>query len=626
MSHVMRHIIVGTAGHVDHGKTTLVKALTGIDTDRLEEEKRRGISIELGFAHLNLTPSMRLGFIDVPGHERFIKNMLAGVAGIDLVLLVIAADECIKPQTIEHFDICRLLGIRHGLIALTKSDLVSADALELALLEIDGFVAGSFLEGAPIVPVSAAKGKGLDDLRTALERAASSIREKDSTRPPRLPIDRSFSMKGQGTVVTGTLLSGSLKLQDELELYPTQKRARVRALQVHSSPVERALAGERTAVNLGGIDAAEARRGMVLGPPDIFRATRQIDCVVDLLSSAPQLKHRAPVHFHAGTAEVGAQVRLISSTEPILPGTRSNLRLLLAEPLLLLPGDRFIIRRFSPVVTIGGGVVIDIAAPPRLRRAELAARIGKLVSASAGERVALLVEESASGMSMSQLVARTGLPPAEILPIAKAGPFLFLPEQDWLASRVWAQQKLQSLQQTLFEFHASHPLQPGMPKEQLRSRVLAGAPPFLLNALLLRAKNVVSEGEFVRLDSHRVAFKAEDQQALDRIEWLFRQAGLAVPPATEVLAKSGISPDRAHQLLQILLRGRKLVRVSADLVLHHATLDKLRQTLSSRKGQRFSVSDFKDWTSLSRKYAIPLLEFLDRERVTHREGDVRSVL
>lgn len=622
----MRHIIVGTAGHVDHGKTTLVKALTGIDTDRLEEEKRRGISIELGFAHLNLTPAIRLGFVDVPGHERFIKNMLAGVAGIDLVLLVVAADEGIKPQTIEHFDICRLLGIRHGLIALTKADLVTPDLLELAHLEVDSFAAGSFLEGAAIVPVSAATGLGLDELRAAMERAASSIQEKDATRYPRLPIDRSFSMKGQGTVVTGTLLSGAIRLHDELEVYPTGKRARVRSLQVHSTPVERAQAGERTAVNLGGIDAAEVCRGMVLAPPAAFGLTRQIDCVLDLLPSAPPLKHRAPVHLHAGTAEVEAQVRLISSIEPAQPGSRSCVRLQLAEPLLLLPGDRFIIRRFSPVVTIGGGVVIDIAAPPRLRRATLAARIEKLASATPAHRVALLVQESAHGMSVSQLVAWTGLLPGEIRDIAKVGPFLYLPDsQDWLVSRAWTDRKLENLQQSLSEFHRANPLQPGMPKEQLRSRVLAEAPPFLFDALLSLDKSIVLDGEFVRAASHRVAFKADEQQALDRIEVLFRQADLAVPSTAEVLLKSGISPDRSRQLLQILLRDRKLVRVSADLVFHHAALDRLRRILASRKGQRFTVADFKDWTGLSRKYAIPLLEFLDRERVTHRAGDFRIV-
>src|SRR5579863_10352663 len=330
----MQHIVIGTAGHIDHGKTSLVRALTGIDTDRLEEEKRRGISIDLGFAHAD-----NLEFIDVPGHERFIKNMLAGVAGIDLVLLVIAADESIKPQTREHFDICQLLGIRHGLIALTKSDLVDQDLLDLVQLEVSEFVQGSFLADAPMIPVSATTGAGLDNLRAALAAAAAAIRGKDRGRYPRLPVDRSFSIRGHGAVVTGTLISGTFSVHDEVELYPTGTRARIRGLQVHGQPVEHAHAGERTAVNLGGIDVSQASRGMVLAPPGIFRATRQIDTVFDLLPTAHPLKHRAPVHFHAGTAEVEAQARLLASLEPMRPGTRSHVRFVLRDPLLLLPGD-----------------------------------------------------------------------------------------------------------------------------------------------------------------------------------------------------------------------------------------------------------------------------------------------
>lgn len=359
----MRPVIVGTAGHIDHGKTSLVKRLTGIDTDRLEEEKRRGISIDLGFAHLDLNSGLRLGFVDVPGHERFVKNMLAGVGGIDLVLLVIGADESIMPQTREHFDICRLLGIRHGLVALTKSDLVEPDLVDLVRLEVEEFVAGSFLEGAPIVPVSATTGAGIDDLRAALEQIAAAIPGKDASRHARLPIDRSFSMRGHGAVVTGTLISGTLALQEEVELYPAGTRARIRGLQVHGTGVVRARAGERTAVNLAGIDSADATRGMVLSRPGLFQSTKQVDTVFDLVPGAHPMKHRAPVHFHAGTAEVEAEARLLSSLTPMQPGTRSHVRFLLHEPLLLLPGDRFIVRMFSPVVTIGGGIVLDIAAP-----------------------------------------------------------------------------------------------------------------------------------------------------------------------------------------------------------------------------------------------------------------------
>ena len=623
----MRHIIVGTAGHIDHGKTALVKALTGIDTDRLEEEKRRGISIDLGFAHLDLPPHLRLGFIDVPGHERFVKNMLAGVAGIDLVLLVIAADESIMPQTREHFDICRLLGIRHGLIALTKADLVPSDLIDLVRLEVEEFVAGSFLDGAPIIPVSATTAAGLGNLRGALEQGAAAVAGKDASRHPRLAIDRSFSMRGHGAVVTGTLMSGTFALQDEVELYPVGKRARIRGLQVHGAPVERAEAGERTAVNLAGIDSSEARRGMALAPPGLYRTTRQVDCVFDLLPGAHPLKHRAPVHFHAGTAEVEAQVRLIRSTDAMRPGTRANVRFLLHDPLLLLPGDRFIVRMFSPVVTIGGGVVLDIDAPPRVRRAHLDERLKKLAAAKPAERVAVLVAESGHGMSVNDLVARTGLLASEIGSIGESGEFVYLPDPHaWLASRAWTEEKLAGFREILKGFHRRNPLQPGLPKEELRSRELAKAPGFLLDALLARTKDIVSDGETIRLASHRVALKQDEEEAVEKIEALFRNGGLAVPSTPEVLAKSGVEAARARSLLQILLRNRKLLHVGEDLIYHASAIDTLRQMLAARKGVRFSVADFKEWTGVSRKYAIPLLEFLDRERITRREGDARTVL
>jgi selenocysteine-specific elongation factor len=316
----VKHIIVGTAGHIDHGKTALVKALTGIDADRLEEEKRRGITIDLGFAHLQLTPTLRLGFVDVPGHERFVKNMLAGVGGIDLVLFVVAADESIKPQTREHFDICRLLEIPRGVIALTKADLVDDDMLGLVRAEVEGLVAGSFLEGAPVVPVSSVTGAGLEELRQALARVAAEAPEKDASGHFRLPIDRVFTVKGFGTVATGTLVSGSVAKEQEVEVYPAGRRLRVRGVQVHGTSADRAVAGQRTAVNLADIQPAELARGDALSEPGVFRAVQQVDCRLQLLPTAKPLKHRAPVHFHCGTAEIEAQVRLLEGMAPLRPG------------------------------------------------------------------------------------------------------------------------------------------------------------------------------------------------------------------------------------------------------------------------------------------------------------------
>ncbi len=605
----MPHVVIGTAGHIDHGKTTLVRALTGIDTDRLAEEKRRGISIELGFAHLD-----DFEFIDVPGHERFVKNMLAGASGIDAVLLVIAADECIKPQTREHFDICRLLGIQHGVIALTKSDLADSDTLELAQLEIDDFVRGSFLENAPVIPVSATTGAGVDDLRAALTKIASTMRAKDASRYPRLPIDRSFSMKGHGAVVTGTLIAGTLAIHDELQLYPTPQRVRIRGLQVHGRPVDRARAGDRTALNLAGLTVDDARRGMVLAPPDLFRPTQQIDCSFDLLPTALPLKHRAPVHLHAGTAEIEAEARLITSLTAMQPGTRSHVRFLLREPMLILTGDRFIVRMFSPVVTIGGGVVLDIAAPLRIRRAALDERLTKLERATAQERIALLVSESKFGISAADLVARTGLRREEI------------GDRDWFTDPAWEAQKLSAIREAVKQFHRANPLQPGMAKEELRARELAGAPPHLLDDLLSKSKDLVVAGEVVRLATHRIALREDEAAATEKVEAAFRDAGLAVPTMNEVLAKSGVDAVRARTLLQILLRDRKLVKLADDLIFHSAALVHLKSLLAPRKGSRFSVPDFKEWTGCSRKYAIPLLEYLDREHVTRRDGDSRIIL
>jgi selenocysteine-specific elongation factor len=619
----MKNIIIGTAGHIDHGKTALVRALTGIDTDRLKEEKRRGISIDLGFAHLQLSENVRLGLVDVPGHERFIKNMLAGVSGIDLVLFVIAADESIKPQTQEHFDICMLLGIQKGMVVLTKADLAAGDLLELARLEAGEFVRGSFLEDAPMVAVSATTGAGLDELRAELAKLASAVPEKDASQYFRLPIDRAFAMRGFGTVVTGTLVSGTVRVDQEVELHPARKRVRVRGVQVHGAAVDAAIAGQRTALNIAGVDASELARGMLLAEAGRFQATSRIDCVFQLLASAKPLKHRAPVHFHAGAAEVEAEIRRLNGTEPIAPGSREYVRLVLSEPLLLLPGDRFIVRMFSPVVTIGGGVVLDIAAP---RRAPLE-RLRILENASLSDRVALLARESRYGIGLADLVARTGLLEADLRKAAGAAALTVLESpQFWLLDPGWVTKQLDALHEHVKQFHRQNPLLAGVSKEELRSKYFPGAPTWLMDALLTRSRTLTAEGEVVRLSSHKVALKQDEEDATVKIENAFRAGGLATPAVQEVLAKSGVDPNRARTLLQLMLRDQRLVRVSDELVFHASAMQSLRALLAHKKGQRFAVPEFKDWTGVSRKYAIPLLEYLDRERITRRDGDARVVL
>ncbi|MDR3701707.1 MAG: selenocysteine-specific translation elongation factor [Candidatus Sulfopaludibacter sp.] len=616
----MKHIIIGTAGHIDHGKTALVKALTGIDADRLEEEKRRGITIDLGFAHLQLTPALRLGFVDVPGHERFVKNMLAGVGGIDLVLFVIAADESIKPQTREHFDICRLLGIPRGIIALTKADLVDADLLGLVKLEVEELVAGSFLEGAPMVPVSSVTGAGLEELRKELARTAATVPEKNAGGHFRLPIDRVFSVKGFGTVATGTLISGSVEKESEVEVYPAGRRLRVRGVEVHGSKAERAVAGQRTALNLADIEAADLKRGDVLSEPGVFQPVQHLDCRLELLGSAKPLKHRAPVHFHSGTAEIEAEVRLFGGAATLPPGATAYARVVLREPALVLPGDRFIIRMFSPVVTIGGGVAIDIGERRYRRTDDVAGRLENL-------GVGRLVREAEFGMGMAELVARTGKLPREIAAAAAQAPLIAVPQpQPWYVDRAWFQSARERLVRAVKEFHRANPLLPGMARQDLRSRELPGAPLFVLDALLAGAKELVVEGETVRSRGHTLVLRQDEEEARGSIERAFEQAGLAAPAMAEVLAKSGVEPKRARSLLEILLREKRLVRVNEELVFHRAAIEELRRMLAPRRGTRFQVGAFKEWTGISRKYAIPLLEFLDREHVTRREGDERLVL
>ena len=597
----MLNIIVGTAGHIDHGKTALVRALTGIDTDRLEEEKRRGISIELGFAHLNLGAGMQAGFVDVPGHERFIRNMLAGVGGIDLVLLVIAADESIKPQTREHFDICRLLGIPSGIVVITKKDLVDPDILGLVRLEAEEFVAGSFLEGAPIAAVSAKTGEGLEELKTAIAAAARKVKAKDASRHLRLPVDRVFTMKGFGTVVTGTLIAGTVKLEQELEAHPLGVRLRVRGIQVHGEAVSEARAGQRTAINVAG-DVDNLSRGMMLTSAELFQPAKTIDTKFTLLPSAKHLKPRAPVHFHAGTAEIVAEAR------PLEDGF---VRFVLREPLQLLPGDRFIVRMFSPVVTIGGGEVLDISPPRR----SSAARLRSL-------GVPLIVKESACGMNMPELIARTGMTQNEIERAAKD----LISVQQWFMDREWFENKVVRLRTSLKEFHKRSPLLAGITREEFRAKEIAAAPAAVLDAMIASAKDIVAEGDTLRLRSHTLHLKQDEEAAIGKIESAFQSAGLSVPSAAEVLATCGVDPARAKSLLQILYRGGKLKKISDDLTYHATAIDRLRGLLASHKGESFGVPDFKEWTGISRKYAIPLLEFLDRERVTRREGDKRIVL
>ena len=647
----MKHIIVGTAGHIDHGKSALVRALTGTDPDRWEEEKRRGITIDIGFATLDLDAEHRLGFVDVPGHERFVKNMLAGIGGIDLVLLVVAADQSIQPQTREHFDICRLLEVRRGIILLTKADLVEPDIMGLVKLEVEEFVAGSFLEGAPVLAVSSRTGEGMDRAKSELLRLAAEVPAKDSSRHFRLPIDRAFVMKGFGVVVTGTLVSGEIRKESEVEVHPVGKRLRVRGIQVHNHAVEVATAGQRTALNLSGVDTGELVRGMTLSDPDRFQSTKRADCLLHLLPSARPLKNGASVHFHSATAEVIGKAILLEqpvdngsakkSENKMEPGASAYVQFRLRDPMLLLPGDRFIIRQVSPVITIGGGRVLENWVPRHsLRRMvrENEAKSLRVIENGTRENIleTLLSRSPGGCLDANELIARRGWLLAECRQTAqqlqKAGKASVLSEKPLLVAEEVRLEKLRRRTvEALEKFHKQNPLLPGMSREALRTKLFARAHPAFTEAVLKKLTDlgkIVMAGELVKLGGHKIVLKDEEQQAKQQIARAFERAGLMVPAVKEVLGKLPVERQRAERILRILLQEKRLVRVSEDLVFHADAIRKLRQTLARYKttSDRINIGTFKGLARISRKYAIPLLEYLDREHVTRRAGDERILL
>ncbi|HYL11431.1 MAG TPA: selenocysteine-specific translation elongation factor [Terriglobales bacterium] len=631
----MKSIIVGTAGHIDHGKTALVKALTGIDADRLEEEKRRGITIDIGFAHLELPAPggeiLRLGFVDVPGHERFVRNMLAGIGGIDLVLLVIAADESIKPQTREHFDICRLLSVRRGITVLTKSDLVDRETLDVVRLEVEDFLRGSFLELAPIVPVSSRKGIGLDELKQALVQVASEVPARDSGAIARLPIDRVFTMKGFGTVITGTLVSGTIHKEEELEVFPTGRRVRVRGVQVHGKAAEQALAGQRTALNVAGASIDDLSRGMTLAPPNTFHPTNRVDVSLSLLPSAKPLKDRARVHFHAYTSETIAEVRLYEEKQ-VAPGQNAYAQLRMEGGTLLLPGDRFILRQFSPVITIGGGVALD-AAPVQKATKEIVEPFLRILSAGDPQSIlrTRIARRSAEGLSLSEAVAETGWPRQVIETCltepVRQGHVLRVGQILVHAPAIEALKLL--INTTVEDFHKKNPLVAGISKRELNETVKVPGEVFSATLdSLVKEKKMEVVGELVRLPGRGVVMKDEEAESKKTIEEAFATAGLKVPALYQVISGLKVDKVRAQKIVTLLLRDKVLIKISDELVFHRSALDELRRQLAVQKAKspKINVSDFKDLTGVSRKYAIPLLEYLDRERVTRRVGDERIIL
>jgi selenocysteine-specific elongation factor len=637
----MPSIIIGTAGHIDHGKSALVQALTGKDPDRLPEEKRRGITIDLGFADLDLG-DVRVGFVDVPGHERFVKNMLAGVHGIDAVALVIAADEGLMPQTREHFDICRLLEVRQGLVVLTKTDLVEEELLSLVLAEAEELVAGSFLEGAPVVAVSARTGAGLDELRAALRQIAADVPARSTDSVTRLPVDRAFTMKGFGAVVTGTLVSGEISPGDELELLPQGLRVRARGVQVHGAAVTQSQSGQRTAVNLAGIDAADIERGMVLAAMGRFRPTQIVDVQLSVLPSAPRaIRTRSRLRVHLGSAEVLARARVLNSRGEIAPGDTGFAQLRFESPVVATHDERFIVRSYSPAATIAGGLVLDPLASKH-RGKELARtheRLPALRDADRPGKLALFVAAAGDqGLRPADLAARFGWRDEIVAQAAaKAREASVVEAEGVLVSR----ENFDRLSRTALEavklHHERERLSRGLARETLRERHFAHAAPEIFRAVIARLEKdgaLAVEKDVVRSSEHGLELSPADAQLREQIASAYEKSALEAPSLAEVLARAGIANAghvHARKVLQLLLDAGTLVRVQGEMFFHSQSIENLKRLLREYAAEHeperlIDVATFKDLAGVSRKYAIPLLEYFDREHVTRRAGDKRVIL
>lgn len=642
----MKNLIIGTAGHIDHGKSALVKALTGIETDRLEEEKQRGITIDIGFAHLDLADH-RIGFIDVPGHEKFVKNMLAGIGGVDLLLLVIAADESIMPQTVEHFQICTLLGISSGVVVITKKSLVDEELLLLVKEEAADLVRGSFLEHASVVAVDSLTGEGIEELKKALE---TEIRKLDRTRLTvqrdqrifRLPIDRVFTIKGFGTVVTGTTFSGKVERDGTIAVYPSGKNAKVRGIEIFNLSSDQAEAGQRTALNLTGVQKDDLQRGMELSISDGPRPTQILDVELHLLESAPGiLKHRAPIRFHHGSAELIGRIHLLGEKE-LSPGSQCYAQIRLESPTVVFPGDRFVLRRYSPLSTIGGGSVLDNEPRkfrtrhlkerlPQLKR--LASAISKPGSEEIGEQVRVIVESSGTrGADLKALVARTGYTSQRLQEALEALEGIrLIPQEPPLAVDLRAfEEAAVKIVQFTREFQKQKPLAAGVPKEELKKRFLPDGSTSYFQAVLsqLEADGQLDiSGGSVRLQGSESQLTEEQEDIREELLKLLRLHPFQSPGIEALIQKVAGSAKAVREVFFFLLNTGEIIRVSEDFLILPDQLTQLREKLLDRfpSGTAFTVPEFKDLLGISRKYAIPLLEYLDRSRITRRVGDKRTL-
>ncbi len=636
----MREIILGTAGHVDHGKTSLIRALTGIETDRLKEEKKRGITIELGFAHLDLPCGHRLGIIDVPGHEKFIRNMVAGAAGIDMAAFIIAADEGIMPQTIEHFNICKLIGVRDGLIILTKKDMVDDEWLEMVEEEARDFFQDSFLDGVPVLKVSSTTGEGIEEIKQALDKKVSAINFQEEFGPFRLAVDRVFSMKGFGTVITGTSLSGRIGTGDELTFYPGGITARIRGIQVHGKDVDIIEAGHRTAINLQGIEKDDINRGDMAATPDSMLPSTRLDGELHYLAGNEKpLKNRTAVRVHVGTREILSRV-ILMETDKIEPGQNAHVQLILQHPAALWPGDRFILRSYSPVSTIGGGTILNNAPPKRKRTIDKDKEKNKEIFAvyknGTGEEKLLLFlkESSLAGITTDQLATRLGIFGKKLKKILQqpisTGRIVVVESEIQRFVEVSVITELNSdIIDRLEIYHKENPLKTGLLKEELRPLLKFKVDQKLLNFslnLLIKKGNLVQEDAEIRLADHRVILEMDEEDMQQKIARLYLEAGLKPANVKDVIGRFNEFPEiKIRQVIDLLIQKGELIKINESLFFHRQPLETLKKELIGfiRKEGEIDPPRFKNMTGLSRKFSIPLLEYFDKIKLTIRIDDKR---
>ncbi|MBA3011436.1 MAG: selenocysteine-specific translation elongation factor [Proteobacteria bacterium] len=633
----MENIILGTAGHIDHGKTSLVKALTGVETDRLKEEKERGITIELGFASLDLPDGRHIGIVDMPGHEKFVKNMVAGSSGIDVVTMVIAADEGVMPQTREHMEICNLMGIRHGIIALTKTDLVDEDLLELALDDINDFVQGTFLEGKPIIPLSSATGQGLDKFIATLESVCNEIPERKFSSIFRLPVDRVFSMKGFGTVITGTLTSGVIHVGDDIMVYPKRIVSKVRGIQVHSNSVDSAPAGTRTAINFQGLDKDTVFRGDILSTPDTLIESYMVDARFHYLkSNAKPAKPRTRVRFHSGTSEILGYMVLLDREE-LLPGDEAPVQFRLESPVCCIKDDRYVIRSYSPVKTIGGGAILNpVSQKHKLFDKKVIQGLDELLLEDGEQTISFFLSlKGFLGLSLNQLRVMTNIPDKRLATtlqkmLAKQAIVQTDKERQIYVNGAIFDEFKEKVLKKIAAYHAANPLKEGMPTQELKSkfRYIEDAKFFnILFAKLARENIIAQDKNIVKLVDFKVALKVDQHEVKEKITQIYQTAGLTPPFFRTICQDLNLDQKTAKDVLQILFDERVLVKAKDDLNFDARAIAGLEEKIIAHLKEKETITtpEFKDMIGISRKFVIPLIEYFDSTNLTIRVGDTRHL-